>query len=78
MGRKIKGKCIGTTLLTKGLEFDTVAILNARKFDCPKNLYVALTRFDRLKIEVEKIKTDLEELEQKKLNIPAPKTLAQL
>lgn len=44
MGRKIKGKCIGTTLLTKGLEFDTVAILNAHKFDCPKNLYVALTR----------------------------------
>jgi len=44
MGRKIKGKCIGTTLLTKGLEFDTVAILNAHEFDCPKNLYVALTR----------------------------------
>ncbi len=43
-GRKIKGKCIGTTLLTKGLEFDTVAILNADKFDCPKHLYVALTR----------------------------------
>ena len=43
-GRKIKGKCIGTTLLTKGLEFDTVAILNAEKFDCPKHLYVALTR----------------------------------
>ena len=44
MGRKIEGKCIGTTLLTKGLEFDTVAILNAHKFSCPKNLYVALTR----------------------------------
>ena len=44
MGRKIEGKCIGTTLLTKGLEFDTVAILNAHKFNCPKNLYVALTR----------------------------------
>jgi len=44
MGRKIEGKCIGTTLLTKGLEFDTVAILNAHKFVCPKNLYVALTR----------------------------------
>lgn len=43
-GRKIKGKCIGTTLLTKGLEFDTVAILDADKFDCPKHLYVALTR----------------------------------
>jgi len=44
MGRKIVGKCIGTTLLTKGLEFDTVAILNTHKFKCPKNLYVALTR----------------------------------
>ncbi len=43
-GRKIKGKCIGTTLLTKGLEFDTVAILDADKFDCPRHLYVALTR----------------------------------
>lgn len=44
VGRKIYGKCIGTTLLTKGLEFDTVVILNAHKFDCPKHLYVALTR----------------------------------
>ncbi len=43
-GRKISGKCIGTTLLTKGLEFDTVAILDAHKFNCPKHLYVALTR----------------------------------
>lgn len=44
IGRKIYGKCIGTTLLTKGLEFDTVAIINAHKFDCRKHLYVALTR----------------------------------
>lgn len=44
VGRKIKGKCIGTTLLTKGLEFKTVVILDAHKFKCPKNLYVALTR----------------------------------
>jgi hypothetical protein len=43
-GSKSKGKCIGTTLLTKGLEFDTVVILDADKFDCPKHLYVALTR----------------------------------
>ena len=43
-GRKIYGKCIGTTLLTKGLEFDTVAILDAHKFSDKKNLYVALTR----------------------------------
>ena len=44
MGRKIEGKCIGTTLLTKGLEFGTVVVLNANEFKCPKNLYVALTR----------------------------------
>lgn len=43
-GRKITGKCLGTTLLTKGLEFDTVVILNADKINCPKHLYVALTR----------------------------------
>ena len=44
MGRKISGKCIGTTLLTKGLEFDTVAILDAHNFKCHKNFYVAITR----------------------------------
>jgi superfamily I DNA/RNA helicase len=44
VGRKVKGRCIGTTLLTKGLEFDTVAVLDAHKFNCPKNFYVAITR----------------------------------
>ncbi len=44
VGRKIDGKCIGTTLLTKGLEFDTVVVLNAHLFKDMKNLYVALTR----------------------------------
>lgn len=43
-GRKIDGKCIGTTLLTKGLEFDTVLILDADKFASPKHFYVAITR----------------------------------
>ncbi len=43
-GKKVTGKCVGTTLLTKGLEFETVIIIDAHKFDCPKNLYVALTR----------------------------------
>lgn len=43
-GRKISGKGIGTTLLTKGLEFDTVVVLNAHQFNSPKHLYVALTR----------------------------------
>jgi DNA helicase-2/ATP-dependent DNA helicase PcrA len=44
VGRKVSGRCIGTTLLTKGLEFDTVAIIDAHKFTCPKNFYVAITR----------------------------------
>ncbi|MDR0605728.1 MAG: UvrD-helicase domain-containing protein [Bacteroidales bacterium] len=44
VGRSIKGRCIGTTLLTKGLEFDVVIILNAHLFTNPKHLYVALTR----------------------------------
>ncbi len=44
VGRNIKGRCIGTTLLTKGLEFDVVIVLNAHLFTNPKHLYVALTR----------------------------------
>jgi DNA helicase-2/ATP-dependent DNA helicase PcrA len=44
VGRNIKGRCIGTTLLTKGLEFDVVILLNAHLFSSPKHLYVALTR----------------------------------
>jgi DNA helicase-2/ATP-dependent DNA helicase PcrA len=47
VGRKVYGRCIGTTLLTKGLEFDTVLVINAHNFNCPKNLYVALTRASR-------------------------------
>lgn len=43
-GRKVHGRCIGTTLLTKGLEFENVVILNVNKFIDPKHLYVALTR----------------------------------
>jgi len=43
-GRKVHGKCLGTTLLTKGLEFDTVVLLDADKFDSPEHLYVALSR----------------------------------
>ena len=44
VGRHINGKYIGTTLLTKGLECDTVLVLDAHKFDSPKHLYVALSR----------------------------------
>jgi DNA helicase-2/ATP-dependent DNA helicase PcrA len=43
-GRALTKKSIGTTLLTKGLEFDNVVVLNAHKFDSPRHLYVALTR----------------------------------
>lgn len=43
-GRTIKGKCIGTTLLTKGLEFDYVVIIGANKFEDCKNFYVAISR----------------------------------
>ncbi|MCQ2182693.1 MAG: ATP-dependent helicase [Bacteroidales bacterium] len=43
-GRKMTQKSIGTTLLTKGLEFDNVVILNAHLFKDPRHLYVALTR----------------------------------
>lgn len=43
-GRTLTKKSIGTTLLTKGLEFDNVVVLNAHQFDSPRQLYVALTR----------------------------------
>ncbi|MCD8290693.1 MAG: hypothetical protein LUC91_04225, partial [Prevotella sp.] len=43
-GRKIYGRCIGSTLLTKGLEFDTVIVLDADKFEDEKNFYVAISR----------------------------------
>jgi len=44
VSRKIDGKCLGTVALTKGLEFDTVVILDAEGFKNPKELYVAMTR----------------------------------
>lgn len=44
MGKELKGKYIGTTLLVKGLQFETVAVLDIHKFNDPKNFYVALTR----------------------------------
>lgn len=43
-GRSIEGRCIGTTLLTKGLEFDTVIVMDAHKFVDAKNFYVAISR----------------------------------
>lgn len=44
VGRKVIGKCLGTVALTKGLEFDTVIILDAHNFKSSKDLYVAMTR----------------------------------
>lgn len=44
VGRQLKGKHIGTTLLTKGLECHTVLVLDANKFDSPKHFYVAISR----------------------------------
>ena len=44
IGRSIMGKHIGTTLLTKGLECETVIVLNAHQFPDEKHLYVALSR----------------------------------
>jgi len=43
-GRDIEGKCFGTTLLTKGLEFDTVILWDVHKFEDAKNFYVAISR----------------------------------
>lgn len=44
VGRKVDGKCIGTTLLTKGLEFDDVILIDAHKISNKENFYVAMTR----------------------------------
>lgn len=44
MGKRVEGHCIGTTLLTKGLEFDTVVLYKADKFEDAKNFYVAISR----------------------------------
>lgn len=43
-GRFIEGRCIGTTLLTKGLEFDTVIVMDAHRISDAKNFYVAISR----------------------------------
>lgn len=43
-GRKVEGRYVGTTLLTKGLEFSTVVILDAHHFEDSMNFYVAISR----------------------------------
>ena len=44
IGRRVDRRCISTTLLVKGLQFDHVVILNADEFDDAESLYVAMTR----------------------------------
>lgn len=44
VGRKVQNKCVATTLLIKGLEFDHAIILDATGLDNAENLYVAMTR----------------------------------
>ena len=44
IGREIQKKCISTTLLIKGLEFDHAILLDADQLDSAENLYVAMTR----------------------------------
>lgn len=56
VGRKLYGKSIGTTLLTKGLECDTVVLLEEEPFDY-KNQYVALTRGSKQVIVLQVNKT---------------------
>ncbi|MCO0614042.1 ATP-binding domain-containing protein [Lutimaribacter sp. EGI FJ00015] len=43
VGREIKGRAVGCTLLLKGLEADVVVLLDTDEFG-PNDLYVALTR----------------------------------
>lgn len=44
VGRKVEGRCIGTTLLTKGLEFDTVVLIEADRINSSQDFYVAISR----------------------------------
>ena len=44
VGRKVYGRNLGTTLLTKGLEFENVVIIDAHKFKSKEHFYVAITR----------------------------------
>ena len=43
-GRFVPRRCISTTLLVKGLEFDHAIVLNMKDFRDPESAYVALTR----------------------------------
>ena len=47
LGRHVDRRCLATTLLVKGLQFDHVLILNANELEDAENLYVAMTRGSR-------------------------------
>ncbi len=47
IGRRVDRRCLSTTLLVKGLQFDHVVVLNAADLDDAENLYVAMTRGSR-------------------------------
>jgi len=44
VGRRVDNRCLSTTLLVKGLEFDHSIILNVAELKDAENLYVAMTR----------------------------------
>ena len=44
IGRPVDSRCLSTTLLVKGLEFDHAVILDADDLKDAENLYVAMTR----------------------------------
>ena len=44
VGRQVDKRCVGTTLLVKGLEFDNAIILDVDELEDAENLYVAMTR----------------------------------
>ena len=67
VGRKLYGKSIGTTLLTKGLECDTVVLLEEEPFDY-KNQYVALTRGSKQVIVLQIHKTENQKMMRKSKN----------
>ena len=47
IGRRVDRRCLATTLLAKGLQFDHAVILNVDDLQDAENLYVAMTRGSR-------------------------------
>lgn len=47
VGRRVDRRCLATTLLAKGLEFDHAVVLKVEEMDDAENLYVAMTRGSR-------------------------------